>query len=141
MLEYIFFNKQLADEFKTNLNKINLEFSQKIDKNFGTEQGEIISIADNTPENILNDLQNLYDKLQDDLEKILEQEGSGLMLNAAGMHTTLKDGSTCTIRVAPEITTRILTVLEFEELQAFVDNIAASVQDPDSGHFCRNINR
>jgi hypothetical protein len=34
----------------------------------------------------------LYDKLQEELEQILEQNGDGLMMNAAGMQTHLKDG-------------------------------------------------
>jgi len=63
------------------------------------------------------------------------------MINAAGMEVKLKDGSTCTLRVAPDVVTKILTVLEFDELQAFVDNIAKSVENPDDGHFCHNINK
>ena len=59
-------------------------------------------------------------------------------MNAAGMEVKLKDGSICTIRVSPDAITRILSVLEFEELQVFVDNIAKSVEDPDSDHFCHN---
>ena len=55
-------------------------------------------------------------------------------MNAAGMQTQLKDGRLCTLRVEPTIITRILTVLEFDELQAFVDNIVKSVEDPDSEH-------
>jgi hypothetical protein len=51
------------------------------------------------------------------------------MMNAAGMQTQLKDGTMCTLRVEPTIVTRILTVLEFDELQAFIDNIARSVEE------------
>jgi hypothetical protein len=35
----------------------------------------------------------LYDELQEALEQILEQNGDGLMMNAAGMQTQLKDGT------------------------------------------------
>jgi len=62
-------------------------------------------------------------------------------MNAAGMEVKLKDGSICTLRVSPEIVTRILTVLEFDELQTFIDNIARSVENPDDGHFCHNIDK
>jgi len=57
------------------------------------------------------------------------------------MEVKLKDGSICTLRVSPEIVTRILTVLEFDELQTFIDNIARSVENPDDGHFCHNIDK
>jgi len=87
---------------------------------------------------VLDALQNVYDDLQDELEVMLEQTDDALMMNAAGMAVQLKDGSMCTLRVSPDVVTRILTVLEFDELQSFVENIAKSVEDPDDGHFCHN---
>jgi hypothetical protein len=138
MLDYIFFATILSDKFKDHLTKVGIDFECDIDASFGSVQGEIISIADETSDAVLNELQVLYDELQDDLEQILEQEGDGLLMNAAGMEVKLKDGSICTLRVSPEIVTRILTVLEFDELQAFIENIARSVEEPDSGHFCHN---
>ncbi|WPE16152.1 hypothetical protein R5P06_06280 [Candidatus Thioglobus autotrophicus] len=113
-------------------------FECKEDEDFGSVQGEIVSIADDTQDAVLDALQTLYDDLQEELEQILEQTDEGLMMNAAGMEVKLKDGSICTLRVAPDVTARILTVLEFDELQAFVENIARSVEEPDSGHFCHN---
>ncbi len=141
MLDYIFFDSRLSGEFKARLTTLELEFKVKDDEGFGSVQGEIVSIDDETPQTLLDELQDLYDKLQDELEQLLEQTDDALMMNAAGMEVKLKDGSMCTLRVSPEIVTKILTVLEFEELQAFVDNIARSVEAPDSGHFCHNVNK
>lgn len=141
MLDYIFFDASLSAKFKNHLTKVGIEFKYEDDKSFGSVQGEIISIADETSGAILNDLQDLYDVLQGELEQLLEQGGEGLMMNAAGMEVKLQDGSLCTLRVSPEIVTRILTVLEFEELQAFIDNIARSVEEPDNGHFCHNLEK
>ena len=141
MLDYIFFNSELSSKFKDHLTKVGIKYICKNDESFGSVQGEIVSIADDTQDDVLDTLQTLYDDLQDELEQILEQTDEGLMMNAAGMEVKLKDGSICTLRVSPEIVTRILTVLEFDELQAFVDNIARSVEEPDSGHFCHNIDK
>ncbi len=141
MLDYIFFDTALSQKFKDHLTKVGIEFKVENDDNFGSVQGEIVSINDDTSDDILDELQTLYDELQDELEQILEQNEEGLLMNAAGMQTQLKDGTICTLRVEPSIVTRILTVLEFDELQAFVDNIAKSVEEPDSGHFCHNINK
>ena len=138
MLDYIFFNSKLSDKFKDHLTKVGIEFECEDDEGFGSVQGEIISIDDDTSQPILDELQDLYDKLQDELEQLLEQTDDSLMINAAGMEVKLKDGSMCTLRVAPDVVTRILTVLDFDELQEFVDNIARSVEEPDSGHFCHN---
>ena len=90
---------------------------------------------------MLKELQDLYDVLQGELEQLLEQSNEGLMMNAAGMEVQLKDGRLCTLRVSPDVVTKILTVLEFDELQAFIDNIARSVENPDSEHFCHNIEK
>ncbi|SHN94116.1 hypothetical protein BCLUESOX_1642 [bacterium endosymbiont of Bathymodiolus sp. 5 South] len=138
MLDYIFFDARLSNKFKDHLTKVGIEFEFEDDENFGSVQGEIVSIADETKDDVLDELQVLYDKLQEELERILEQNGDGLMMNAAGMQTQLKDGTMCTLRVESTIVTRILTVLEFDELQAFIDNIARSVEEPDFGHFCKN---
>jgi hypothetical protein len=141
MLDYIFFDKLLANKFKDYLTKIAIVFECSTDENFGSIQGEIVSIADNTNDVILAKLQNLYDELQDKMEQLLEQNDEGLIMNAAGMEVKLKNGIICTLRVSPDIVTRILTVLEFDELQSFVENIARSVEEPDSEHFCHNINK
>lgn len=139
MLDYIFFDTTLSGKFKDHLIKVGIEFIVENDDEFGSIQGEIVAISDETSEDILIQLQVLYDVLQDELEQILEDNGSGLLMNASGMQTQLKDGTMCTLRVEPTIVTRILSVLEFDELQAFIDNIARSVEEPDSGHFCKNI--
>ncbi|HIG89328.1 MAG TPA: hypothetical protein EYQ04_05080 [Candidatus Thioglobus sp.] len=141
MLDYIFFDTSLSAKFKDHLTKVGIRFECKDDKGFGSVQGEIVSIADETSDEILEELQDLYDELQDELEKILEQTDDALMMNAAGMEVQLKDGRLCTLRVSPDIVTRILTVLEFDELQAFIDNVARSVEEPDSGHFCHNLDK
>ncbi len=141
MLDYIFFDTVLARKFKNHLTKVGIEFQTEKDDDFGSVQGEIVSITDETSDEILDKLQTLYDELQEEMEQILEQGGDGLSMNAAGMKVQLKNGSMCTLRVEPAIVTRILTVLEFDELQAFIDNIAKSVEEPDDGHFCHNINK
>lgn len=138
MLDYIFFDAKLSNKFKDHLIKAGIEFKVENDESFGSVQGEIVSIADETNDDILDELQVLYDELQEALEQILEQNGDGLMMNVAGMQTQLKDGTMCTLRVEPTIVMRILTVLEFDELQTFIDNIARSVEEPDFGHFCKN---
>ena len=141
MLDYIFFDPSLSAKFKDHLTKMGIAYECQIDKGFGTVQGEVVCISDATDESILAHLQVVYDQLQDELEALLEQTDERLSMNAAGMQTRLKDGTLCTLRVDPEIVTKILTVLEFDQLQAFVDNIAKSVETPDSGHFCHQPNK
>ncbi len=139
MLDYIFFDTTLSQKFKNHLTKMDIGFEIENDENFGSVQGEIVLIHDDINDDTLDRLQVLYDDLQDELEQLLEQGEDSLLINAAGMQTQLKNGTTCTLRVEPTVVTRILTVLEFDELQTFVDDIARSVDNPDSGHFCQRL--
>jgi hypothetical protein len=93
MLDYIFFDTTLSGKFKDHLIKVGIKFTVENDDGFGSVQGEIVAIPDETSEGILDELQILYDKLQDELEQILEDNGNGLLMNAAGMQTQLKDGA------------------------------------------------
>jgi hypothetical protein len=79
MLDYIFFDARLSNKFKDHLTKVGIEFEVEDDENFGSVQGEIVSIADETKDDVLDELQVLYDELQEELEQILEQNGDGLI--------------------------------------------------------------
>jgi hypothetical protein len=46
------------------LTKVGIEFEVEDDENFGSVQGEIVSIADETKDDVLDELQVLYDELQ-----------------------------------------------------------------------------
>ena len=72
MLDYIFFDSKLSGKFKNHLTKVGIEFKSENDENFGSVQGEIVSIDDDTQDDVLEDLQTLYEDLQDELETMLE---------------------------------------------------------------------
>jgi hypothetical protein len=69
MLDYIFFDATLAGKFKNYLTKMDIAFQTENDDNFGSVQGEIVSLADETSDEILDQLQALYNELEDELEK------------------------------------------------------------------------
>ncbi len=62
-------------------------------------------------------------------------------MNAAGIKIELKNVRLYILRASLDVVTKILTVLEFDKLQAFVDNIAKSVEGPNDGQFCHNIDK
>lgn len=137
MLDYIFFEPVLSSKFKNTLKKMNIEYQESLDDDFGTIQGQIIGVSDDLDEEILDKLQNIYDELQDEQEKILEKTDDSLLVNASGMEVDLDNGDKCTLRLPPEQVNKILGVLSFEELQAFVQTIANSVLNPDNKPFCK----
>jgi hypothetical protein len=53
MLDYIFFAPILSDKFKDHLTKVGIDFECDIDESFGSVQGEIVSIADETSDAVL----------------------------------------------------------------------------------------
>jgi hypothetical protein len=138
MLDYIFFNTLFSTKFENTLKEMNIPYQTSTDEEFGTLQGKIISIDEDTDEKILDKLQGFYDKLQDEQEVLLEQTDESLETNASGMEIDLSNGDKCTLRLPPEHVNKILSVLSFEELQGFVQLIANSVQNPDNNPFCQS---
>lgn len=137
MLDYIFFNDKLNDKFVQFLQDNNIPFSQEQDDSFGTVQGSIIGISEDISEDTLDELQNLYDILQKKQEQILENSDESLITNVAGMEVALKDDKICTLKVDPEIVSKMLTVVSFEELQSFVEDVTQCVQNPISKPACK----
>ena len=56
MLDYIFFAPTLSDKFKDHLTKVGIDFECDVDESFGSVQGEIVSIADETSDAVLNEV-------------------------------------------------------------------------------------
>ncbi len=136
MLDYIFFDNTLCDKFIAHLSRINVAFNQETDDGFGTVQGAIISISEDTSQTYLDDLQQLYDTLQNEQEKLLEASDDALITNVAGMEVVLNNGRTCTIKVDSTTVSQMLTTISFEQLQNFVNDVAKCVQNPNNKPAC-----
>jgi len=135
MLEYLFFNREIADKFIAFLNKNSLEWEEYIDP-------MLDSIVIKTPEDIEDDL---WDKLDDyhellapEDQKLLEEnmEDSDTETNAAGIYIQLAEGKQTVAQVDPDIMNRMLGVISMDEFNTFVETIVSSVENPDDSPIC-----
>lgn len=134
MLEYLFFNQEVADQFITMLKEKGLEWEQNIDP-------MLDSIVIKTPEDIDDDLwdelDDYHEKLGIDDQKLLEAAlDDDNETNAAGVYIQLANGSQTVAQINPEVMNRMLDVISMDEFNDFVETIVSSVENPDDSPIC-----
>ncbi len=135
MLEYLFFNQEIADKFIVYLKDKDLEWTQKNDPMLG-------SIVVETPEDIddslWDELDDYHEALGDDDQKLLEDElaSSETETNAAGIYIQLANGEQTVAQINPEVMNRMLSVISMDEFNGFIETIVSSVESPDDAPIC-----
>ncbi len=134
MLEYLFFNQQIADRFIDFLQSKQLIWEQSIDP-------MLDSIVIKTPEDIADDL---WDELDDYHEKLGPEDQQLLEdnldddneTNAAGIYIQLANGEQTVAQINPDVMNRMLDVISMDEFNCFVETIVSSVEKPDDSPIC-----
>ena len=132
MFEYIFFREDNRDVFTEYLKQKNIET-----KLSNTHDGMLVSIDEDINDELLDEVDEIYDGLMIECEKKIAEEEEGQYLSAAGITINLKDGRSIEAAVAPEILNRILTKLSITELDDFIQSIVDAVEQPDERPFCQ----
>ncbi|MEJ1296668.1 MAG: hypothetical protein RPU64_13515 [Candidatus Sedimenticola sp. (ex Thyasira tokunagai)] len=132
MLEYIFFDQRPWTLFDKFLKEKGLE-----PESVHEEQGYLVSIPDDTDDDLMESIEAYYDEMLDMNESLfLEQQGEG-QVHAAGVSVSLSDGRSVDAMVDPELLNRMLEVVSTDELGRFVTAIVDAVENPDDRPFCR----
>ncbi len=134
MLEYLFFNQQIADKFTKFLDEKKLDWSQFDDP-------MLDSIVIKTPEDIddslWDDMDDYHEELGNEDQKILEENlVDDDATNAAGIYIQLKNGEQTVAQINPEVMNRMLGVISMNEFNDFVETIVSSVEKPDDSPIC-----
>ena len=134
MLEYLFFNQEIADQFIIMLKEKGLEWEQNIDP-------MLDSIVIKTPEDIddklWDELDEYHEKLGIDDQKLLEAAlDDENETNAAGVYIQLANGGQTVAQINPEVMNRMLDVISMDEFNDFVETIVSSVENPDDSPIC-----
>ena len=132
MFEYIFFREDNRDVFTEHLKQKNIE-----SKLSNTHDGMLVSIDEDINDELLDEVDEIYDGLMIECEKKIAEEEEGQYLSAAGITINLKDGRSIEAAVAPDILNRILTKLSITELDDFIQSIVDAVEQPDERPFCQ----
>lgn len=130
MLEYVFFDRGISEEF--------LFFVRGLRVEAGTGEGEgfIIEVDEDVDDTLADQIDERYELLLQKSADLVEAGEDALEKNIAGVQVQLLDGSSCTIRLDPELVGRMLTVMTMEEIRDLAQTIAEGVETPDNRPLC-----
>lgn len=134
-LDYIFFHQQVADKLCAYLAELGLD--HKV-----TEEDGVITVShdDDLDDDLLEKIELRYDTLFDEESRLInvpEELDQAHERDVVGVGVELTDGRIVQIRLSPEITRRLLTVLSTEELRDLANEIALQVENPIDGPLCK----
>jgi hypothetical protein len=132
MLDYIFFHKQLLERFVEQLDRLSIRCETRDDA-----MGLVAAIPDDLDDDLVTQVDEIYEILLDDTEKLLDADEKAGELHGAAICLTLKNGATVDAPINPALLKRILSVISYEELNQLVGTIVDGVENPDHRPFCQ----
>lgn len=131
MLEYIFFDTGLRDQFVAYADSLGLTCELRDDA-----LGLVVALDEESLNDELEDLlEAQYEQLEEQQAELLTQEVGGLQ-QLAGFRINLPDGQSCQVPLPPELANRLMASFSLEEIQTLLDTVARSVLDPRQ-HLCK----
>ena len=134
MLEYVFFNRHPCNAFASHAE------SKGISVNVDQDDGSfIVTLPEDTDEELLESLEQLYDELID-LDRDIEEQkldDSGDVIHTGGITVNLMDGTTVYANISPVLLSKFLQSIDFHELNTLVDAIARAVENKDTRSLCQ----
>lgn len=130
MLEYVFFDQEIAERFLAQVQKLGITAQP------GHGEGVVIEVDEDVDDSLSDEIDELYEQLLQDNADLIEEGEDALEKNVAGVQVQLQDGSPCTIRLEPDLVGRMLTVLTMEEIRDLAQTIAEGVESRDNRPLC-----
>lgn len=121
MLDYIFFHERPRRAFRDFVRAQGLEFEEREDS-----LGMTISVPADLPDAQVARLDELYERLMEEQERLLGEEDEETM---TALTVELSDGRTVYVPVDSEVVERVLGAISAEELGALVEAIAQAVEE------------
>ena len=131
MLEYIFFHDEPRKQFIQYLLKQDIPYVEQDDS-----MGMVVAVPEDLGEEIEELAESHYDKLMEDAEELLIEDGEAAEKDVAAITITLDDGRTIYASVSPNVINRVLGVITTQELNDLVNSIVSSVLNPDERPIC-----
>jgi hypothetical protein len=131
--EYIFFDEALRDRFVQFLAASSLAWETRAD----TMECFVVALLQEPDDALLNQIEAHYQALMDEQMLLAESRGDWVTHQVAGVTVTRADGSTCVVRLSAEVARPLLENFTPEQVQALVQAIAHSLDNPVDGPLCR----
>lgn len=134
MLEYVFFNQPVADRFARYLTEMGIDSRQEKEP---VHDGVVVKFSEDAlSEEQWDAIDEHYDTLLDEDRVEFEKQADEQSVRKAGIYIALEDGCQTLAMVDPDVMNRMLTVVSMDELNAFVHEVARSVENPDDTPIC-----
>lgn len=131
MMEYIFFNAEIAERFTEFARLIGAGGEERSDS-----MGLVVAVPEDLDDELGNRLDTYYAHLLDEQAEMVEQSEPDLK-HAAAINITLADGRPCAIRIEPALMNRLMGCLSIDEIHQLATTIARSVENPDNRPLCQ----
>ena len=132
MLEFIFFNDDLHDQFVEFAESLDLECESRLDV-----LGTVVMVPEDLPDEIEDQLEDRYAELMEAQAALADEDTDVSQHQAVGISVTLSDGSEHMLKLDPEIVKRMLECFTLEEMRELVNAIAISLQNADGTPLCQ----
>ena len=135
MLEYLFFNRSIADLFIEALMAKEVAFllEQEVIQNAWSvkiQEGDLDG-------DLWDQVDEIYDDLSVQDQQLLElNEEDEDGHSSAGIYIQLANGRQTIAKVNPAIMNRMLEIISMDELNEFIEAVVASVENPDDSPIC-----
>lgn len=133
MLDYIFFHEQPMGLFEQFLKEKNIPY----EKDEEDDLGKVIAIPEDLDDALGEGIDEYYEELLADSEKLLNDEGGGPEKHVAALTVNLTDGRTAYAPIRPELLNAILTAITPQEMGELVDAIVTAVESPNESSICK----
>ncbi|MEB8432054.1 hypothetical protein OO007_07425 [Cocleimonas sp. KMM 6892] len=135
MLEYLFFNREIAEKFTAFLDKKSLAWEEFIDPMLDSI---VIKTSEDIADDLWDELDDYHEVLGEEDQKLLEvaMQDTDTETNAAGIYIQLAGGKQTVAQVNPDVMNRMLEVISMDEFNTFVETIVSSVENPDDSPIC-----
>ncbi len=136
MLEYVFFHKVLADKFARYARSLDIETLLVAD-----EPAWEVHLSEDIEDEIEGNISAYYDELFDQDQEMYEKENPEIEgeYGAAAVEITLKNGTKVYAQTDQEIMGKVLSVLDFDELNRLMNDIVFAVENPDIRTICERF--
>lgn len=131
MMEYIFFNAELAERFAEFARLTGAGCEERSDN-----LGLVVAVPEDLDEELDTRLDTYYAHLLDEQADMVEQAEPPLK-HATAINITLTDGRPCAIRIEPAMMNRLMSCLSIDEIHELANTIARSVENPDNRPLCQ----
>jgi len=131
MMEYIFFNAELAERFAEFARLIGTSSEKRSDN-----MGLVVAVPEDLDDELGNRLDTYYAHLLDEQADMVEEAEPDLK-HTASINITLADGRPCAIRIEPAMMNRLMSCLSIDEIHELATSIARSVENPDNRPLCQ----